>query len=71
MKVLLVQPRTDREIASELPGTVSKEIGSFPPLGLLYLAGALRATGRHEVTILDLAARDISLTDYARRLETI
>ncbi len=68
MKVLLVQPRTDQEIASELPGTVAKEVGSFPPLGLLYLAGAVRASGEHDVTVLDLAARNISLADYARTL---
>ena len=69
MKVLLVQPRTDRVIATELPGMVSKEVGTFPPLGILYLAGWLRADTRHDVFVLDLAARDISLADFAAHLE--
>jgi anaerobic magnesium-protoporphyrin IX monomethyl ester cyclase len=69
MKVLLIQPRTDREIATELPGMVSKEVGTFPPLGILYLAGWLRAKTDHEVFVMDLAARNISLADFATHLE--
>ncbi len=69
MRVLLVQPRTDRVIGTELPGMVSKELGTFPPLGILYLASWLRTEGGHEVAVLDLAARDISLADFATHLQ--
>ena len=49
MKVLLINPPTDQVIATELPGHVSSEVGSFPPLGLLYLASGLRGDGGHAV----------------------
>lgn len=69
MRVLLVQPRTDRVIGTELPGMVSKELGTFPPLGILYLASWLRSEAGHDVSVLDLAARDISLEAFAEHLE--
>jgi len=69
VKVLLVQPRTDRVIATELPGMVSKEVGTFPPLGILYLAGWLRGKTSHDVFVMDLASRDISLADFGTHLE--
>ena len=31
----------------------ASDIGAFPPMGILYLAGAVRAAGRHEVSVLD------------------
>ncbi len=65
MKVLLVNPRTDLLIRSELPGHVGKELGHFPPLGLLYLAAYVRQGGRHQVQVLDMSARDVSLAGLA------
>jgi len=60
MKVILVNPRTDDMIATEVPSYVSKELGFFPPLGLLYLAGAVRAGGRHTVQVVDMPAERMS-----------
>jgi radical SAM superfamily enzyme YgiQ (UPF0313 family) len=68
MNVWLVNPRTDGMIATELPGFVSKEVGRFPPLGLLYLAGALRQAGGHAVRVLDMPARDMSYAGLAEDL---
>lgn len=68
MKVWLINPRTDGMIATELPGFVAREVGRFPPLGILYLAAALRRTGRHEVRVFDMPARDISYADLAALL---
>jgi len=31
----------------------ASDIGVFPPMGILYLAGAIRAAGRHEVMLVD------------------
>ncbi|GAB6038001.1 radical SAM protein [Fundidesulfovibrio butyratiphilus] len=31
----------------------ASDIGVFPPMGILYLAGAVRARGRHEVRLID------------------
>jgi len=44
----------------------ASDIGIFPPLGLMYLAGALRAQGRHEVKILDCVLNKYSLEEIAR-----
>lgn len=60
MKIWLINPRTERMIATELPGYVTREVGRFPPLGLLYLAGALRKAGHKQVRVMDMPARDIS-----------
>jgi len=60
MKIMLVNPRTDDMIATEVPSYVSKELGFFPPLGLLYLAGAVRAGGRHSVHVVDMPAGRMS-----------
>jgi anaerobic magnesium-protoporphyrin IX monomethyl ester cyclase len=71
MKVLLINPPTDTVIASEVPGHVTQEVGSFPPLGLMYLAGALRADGKHEPVLLDLAVGQISPQQLAPHLTRI
>jgi len=44
----------------------ASDIGVFPPLGLMYLAGALQAQGRHEVKILDCVLNRYSLDEIAR-----
>lgn len=70
MKVLLVNPPTDKVIATELPGHVSGEVGSFPPLGLLYLAAHLRETNRHEVSVVDMPASGNGLGALREPLRT-
>jgi anaerobic magnesium-protoporphyrin IX monomethyl ester cyclase len=71
MKVLLINPPTDQVIATELPGHVSSEVGSFPPLGLLYLASGLRGDGGHAVSILDMPARRVGLDALPERLRAL
>lgn len=68
MKVWLINPRTEGMIATELPGFVSREIGRFPPLGLLYLAASLRQVGGHDVRIFDMPAQDLSYAALADAL---
>lgn len=68
MKVLLVNPRSDHLIQTELPGHVGKELGHFPPLGLLYLASYVRTHSSHQVAVCDLPAEEASLADLADRL---
>jgi radical SAM superfamily enzyme YgiQ (UPF0313 family) len=67
VKILLVNPRTEGMISTELPGYVSKEVGHFPPLGLLYLAAYVRRHSPHEVAVADMPARNLSYGDLARR----
>ncbi|MBM4154496.1 MAG: radical SAM protein [Lentisphaerae bacterium] len=68
MKVLLVNPRTEGMISTELPGYVSKEVGHFPPLGLLYLAAHLQRDPRHGVALVDMPARDVSYEALGQRV---
>jgi anaerobic magnesium-protoporphyrin IX monomethyl ester cyclase len=69
LRILLVNPRSDHLIQTELPGHVGKELGHFPPLGLLYLAGYVRANSDHDVSLYDLPAEDATLDDLASRLK--
>ena len=71
MRVLLINPLTDKVIATELPGHVSDEVGCFPPLGLLYLASHLRGPGNHEVSILDMPATGCSMEALPGRLQSL
>ena len=68
MKVWLINPRTEGMISTELPSFVSKEVGCFPPLGLLYVAGCVREHSSHELTLIDMPARDMSYEELARRV---
>lgn len=68
MKVLLVNPRTEDMISTELPDYVSKEVGVFPPLGLLYVAAYLRQNSGHNVALADLPAENCSYEKLAERV---
>ena len=68
MKVWLINPRTEGMISTELPSFVSKEVGCFPPLGILYVAGYVREHSSHEITLLDMPARDMSYESLAQDL---
>ena len=68
MKILLVNPRNDRLISGELPDGVAGEVGRFPPLGLLSLAAYLKEHSRHEVKVIDMPARDVTIS---RLIETV
>lgn len=39
----------------------ASDLGIFPPMGLLYIAGALRKHGRHEVKILDVMLEQLTI----------
>lgn len=43
----------------------ASDIGTFPPMGILYLAGALREHGKHEVKLLDCIADKLQPGDVA------
>lgn len=68
MKILLVNPGTDRSISSELPGGVAREVGRFPPLGLLTMAAFLLEGGKHEVEVIDMPARGVSVSGLAESI---
>lgn len=47
----------------------ASDIGVFPPMGILYLAGAIRASGRHEVALVDCILERLSPEDVVARVE--
>jgi len=65
MKVLLINPPARNTISSEIPDVV-REAGRLPPLGLLYLLGALKREG-YEVSFLDAANEGLSAGEAAAR----
>jgi radical SAM superfamily enzyme YgiQ (UPF0313 family) len=62
MKILLINPLSSTSLSSTLPDKyTSVEIGYYPPLGLMYLAGYLRLHSGHSAVIADMVAEKISL----------
>jgi len=68
VKVLLVNPPSRRPVRSILPPEIEKERGFFPPLGILYLAGAIRGLAGVETSVIDAVAEDLSADDIALRV---
>jgi len=63
MKICLIYPPTEHMIKTNVPSVVDEVTGFYPPLGLLYVAGAVEASERHEVSVIDCVAE--GLTDDA------
>jgi len=67
MKVLLVNPPAPPTIQGILPARVELSRGAFPPLGLLYLAAALRrALPEVKLRVIDAPASGESADDIGR-----
>lgn len=60
MKVLLIYPPRHHIITSGLPKLVEEDVGTYPPLGLLYLAAHLRRFSDHEVSVLDCQVENLA-----------
>jgi radical SAM superfamily enzyme YgiQ (UPF0313 family) len=62
MKVLLVNPPLKHLISANVPSFVEEERGTYPPLGLLYIASYLRENGPEglEVQVLDTILEDLN-----------
>ncbi|GFK93956.1 Hopanoid C-3 methylase [Fundidesulfovibrio magnetotacticus] len=45
----------------------ASDIGIFPPIGIMYLAGALRAHGRHEAVLLDTILERMNHAEVVRK----
>lgn len=66
MKVLLIHPPLRFMIESILPQKVELSRGHTPPLGLLYLASAIKALGKDEVRVLDAQAEELGYAEIER-----
>ncbi|MFH1114674.1 MAG: radical SAM protein [Pseudomonadota bacterium] len=53
MKIVLVNPPQRIYLQGNNPKVIEKERGKNPPLGLLYVASAIKREARHEVRVID------------------
>lgn len=68
MKVLLVHPPLKFMIESILPQKVELSRGHNPPLGILYIASAIKAFGKDEVRVLDAQAEELDYNEIEKRI---
>jgi len=66
MKVLLIYPPTGYSLPGILPDEVEAARGAFPPLGILYLAAALKDRG-HLVEVIDAPNQGLNAGAIAER----
>jgi radical SAM superfamily enzyme YgiQ (UPF0313 family) len=53
MKIMLIVPPDKNTVVMEAPNEVYEEFGSYPPLGLMYIAACIKEKSNHEVRIMD------------------
>jgi len=69
MKVLLINPPQVNEILDNTPSIVSEGRGSYPPLGLLYIAAYLEKNApHHDIAVLDCQIENSSDSDINKRV---
>ena len=71
MRLCLVYPPTRRMIRTNVPSVVDEVTGCYPPLGLLYVAGAIEREGRHEVHVVDCVAENLDDAALEARIRQI
>lgn len=71
MRVLLINPPADNEIASCNPKFLNQERGHTPPLGILYLAAYLEKLSDFEVKVLDCQAEEIKYGILPRIIKSV
>jgi radical SAM superfamily enzyme YgiQ (UPF0313 family) len=58
-------------IRTNVPSVVDDVTGCYPPLGLLYVAGAIEQTGRHTVRVVDCVAEGLDVKALEGRLREL
>ncbi|MCA9320647.1 MAG: cobalamin-dependent protein [Planctomycetes bacterium] len=67
MRVTLIRYHDLGNINTRLPASLNKRQGALPPLGLAYVAAALREAG-HEVAMIDAIAENVTREEVKRRI---
>jgi len=70
MRVLLLAPPTTHLVPSAVPEVVDLETGTYPPLGLLYVAAFAEKATSHRIEVLDANLEKLSpeqIADEVRR----
>ena len=71
MRICLIYPPAEHMIRTNVPSVVDDVSGCYPPLGLLYVAGAIEAGGRHEVALVDCVAEGLDDSALEARLRAV
>ena len=69
--VLLIAPPQLKTLVTPLPSFVEEGKGDYPPLGILYVAGYLRKSTKHQVKVLDAQIEGLSYEDIKKEIARI
>ena len=69
MRVLLVNPRIDNMITTNIPSYVDEQRGYNPPLGLMCVAAYAEQHTDYEIEILDMIAEEVTYDKLESELE--
>ncbi len=69
MKIVLVNPSQRLSLQGNNPKVIEKERGKNPPLGLLYVASAIKKEARHEVRVIDANLHGLAGEDLTARFK--
>jgi radical SAM superfamily enzyme YgiQ (UPF0313 family) len=71
MKVLLINPPAENLVKTFAPDSVTEEIGMYPPMGLLYIAAAVRRQygDRFQFEVLDTQMEGMGYPEIRKFLE--
>jgi len=70
VKVLLVFPPQTRPAVQPVYGTTMSDVGTYPPLGLLYIAAYLEKYSNHSVYVLDAPINRMTHDQVGKYVET-
>lgn len=68
MRALLVNPPDLHTVVANNPTVIDSERGHHPPLGILHVAGYLRAFSTHDVAILDAQVEGLDFEGIRQRI---
>ena len=71
MKICLINVSNLYELVGNDPVIIKDQQGVYPPLGILYMAAYLKATGKYEMSVIDAQAEDLNHEEVAQRVAEI
>ena len=71
MKICLINVPNSYELVGNDPVIIKDQQGVYPPLGILYMAAYLKATGKYEMSVIDAQAEDLNHEQVAQKVKEI
>lgn len=69
MNVLLINPPVHRMLLTNVLKTVDDTTGSYPPVGLLYIAASVQRRTSHRISVIDADAEKLDYALLGRRIK--